>query len=977
MGITRVLELRIHGIANSPPADALLANDEEIMREDGDAQGSFWRVKAPAVTPPGLASLTGATDAAPQITTEAYSWGNQARSGGSALAVIGRSIVHVGWLLVLPFGLCNLAYWARRRINGEGEHPKIWLGGDGAGLIRVFALLQTLFYTVGLLAVFVHLIAAECFPTPARGEPQEVCAVLPTWLDFLAAWTPNARAALLSLAPIAVILFLYIVSRRARADFHPETAFDDEAVPRADRGKTRGENAPPIPPILGSQGFWQRTRTAETAERTHLAAVFGLILAVLAVDALLDATGLGLVEVLGQIPAVIDTAAFPFVMSVIGIVVVAVTLALAWTGALSGENQGRRSLRGFSAFVLIFAALAFAVWLVWAIWIDKAEAVYTDAGTTNGLHGMILVPTAIAALGALIALASLSWGYGRIVRYVCAALIFAALVCGVIATAFLTTFEDQLRMSAVAAVLVVIAVAASYSPLGAAKNREVSIVAGWHGNGAAVALLIAWFSSLAITSLLVLGSYALLTTNTDTPDTRAHLRTASAGDAAAGTPSEIPLPEFYSRFATMLVLIMIVIAVAVLIALVGALHRFPAFSLPGLLFPKDLTPDQLREQKERDVSLGGVTSIPSDYPTSEHQPSGRLRSVAHARRIAGLAHRGEPVLQLLAILTAAALLVLGIPVLGVWLEGFPLWGELQRVSGWALGLLALTAVAWVVSNAATSAERPLGLVWDIVCFFPRAGHPFTAPCYAERAVPEVAKRVRRFIKETRADGDDPYVILSAHSMGATIAIAALFMLELGTAVAPDPDKSGDDEADDSQDVVPRVALLTHGVQIRAYFSRFFPEVFGPRVLGTRGTRGPSLVRTDPWKKQVIDEARQPRASLGAASDAPTLVSLLGGSFTDADAWKAPRWRNLWRRTDYLGFPVLAYPSEISERDGTTVIGNPIDRGATERCPSSYLWKIARHNDYLSTAQYREARDELVDQLREGSAVAVTAVSGAR
>ena len=27
---------------------------------------------------------------------------------------IGRVLVHLGWLLVLPFALCNLAYWTRR-----------------------------------------------------------------------------------------------------------------------------------------------------------------------------------------------------------------------------------------------------------------------------------------------------------------------------------------------------------------------------------------------------------------------------------------------------------------------------------------------------------------------------------------------------------------------------------------------------------------------------------------------------------------------------------------------------------------------------------------------------------------------------------------------------------------------------------------------------------------------------------------------
>ena len=89
---------------------------------------------------------------------------------------------------------------------------------------------------------------------------------------------------------------------------------------------------------------------------------------------------------------------------------------------------------------------------------------------------------------------------------------------------------------------------------------------------------------------------------------------------------------------------------------------------------------------------------------------------------------------------------------------------------------ALAAVGWVVTNAVASDVRPLGLVWDIVCFFPRAGHPFTAPCYAERAVPEVAKRVRHHIDDAKKAHKNPYVILSAHSMGATIALAVIFML---------------------------------------------------------------------------------------------------------------------------------------------------------------------------------------------------------
>lgn len=166
--------------------------------------------------------------------------------------------------------------------------------------------------------------------------------------------------------------------------------------------------------------------------------------------------------------------------------------------------------------------------------------------------------------------------------------------------------------------------------------------------------------------------------------------------------------------------------------------------------------------------------------------------------------------------------------------------------------------------------------------------------------------------------------------------------------------------------IDRVALLTYGVQLRAYFGRFFPEVFGPQVLGAPGTLRPHLVSRDPWAAQVRDEwgiptRRQWRRSHTARTETPaapkesrqglrtpvhpTLVEVLGG---DLAAGKPPRWRNLWRRTDYLGFPAAGYKSA----------GNLIDHGASERAPREYVWMIARHNDYLGTLQYDQAVDDL-------------------
>lgn len=269
------------------------------------------------------------------------------------------------------------------------------------------------------------------------------------------------------------------------------------------------------------------------------------------------------------------------------------------------------------------------------------------------------------------------------------------------------------------------------------------------------------------------------------------------------------------------------------------------------------------------------------------------------------------------------------------------WANAVEASLWVLGLLALAAVAWVVTNAVTVADRPLGLVWDIICFFPMAGHPFGPPCYGERVVPELRKRVRRWLAD---EGDGARVILAAHSMGAVIAVATVFAIH-----GADRHRG----AGGTQSSVQRLALLTFGAQLRAYFSRFFPQVFGADVLGIRGTTGPTLLGADPWREQVLEDLAAPATS-SIRGTGETLVELLGGDLRDRRG-APPRWRSLWRRTDPLGFPVDDYWGDADE--GVTADG--IDRGASERSPTSYLWRVAGHGDYLSTLQYHAARDELV------------------
>jgi hypothetical protein len=133
---------------------------------------------------------------------------------------------------------------------------------------------------------------------------------------------------------------------------------------------------------------------------------------------------------------------------------------------------------------------------------------------------------------------------------------------------------------------------------------------------------------------------------------------------------------------------------------------------------------------------------------------------------------------------------------------------LEQMS-WAvtLGVLALAGLALLLIQIGRRAysdqaqRRTVGILWDLGTFWPRAVHPLAPPCYSERTLPDLLRRV----EFRRADGP---VVLSCHSQGTVIGAATV--LQLG--VASD------------------LGFLTYGSPLRRLYDPIFPAYFGSDTL---------------------------------------------------------------------------------------------------------------------------------------------------
>lgn len=242
-----------------------------------------------------------------------------------------------------------------------------------------------------------------------------------------------------------------------------------------------------------------------------------------------------------------------------------------------------------------------------------------------------------------------------------------------------------------------------------------------------------------------------------------------------------------------------------------------------------------------DVPTGGV------LPPS---PATLFARISSGRGIAARAHLVEPLGGALIAWLGIAVLVGVVWSWAAYAQRVSLWAVLPALSDDVVRTflsVSLPALAWIgvglvavlAVGAATAKNRPLGLVWDIVCYLPRTGHPFGPPSYAERAVPEIAGRILAWLE----GGRDRRAVLAAHSMGGVLAVSALGVLASAPSTRP---------------ALARISLLTFGVQLRAFFGRMLPNCWGPASWAPNRHLPPACETQTPGVPTTRRRAGRPR-----------------------------------------------------------------------------------------------------------------------
>lgn len=923
-----MLELRVHGVNNTTPAALLDLSPDEVRNVSGDKLGSFWEP-----TPAALKEEKRTRGFVPTgIRREAYSWGGMVRTtpnfGGSGSAgVIVGVLARIYYALLLPLSIGNAIQWTRNlQVTGPDEQSS-WRSRLTASAARLFGLVLTLLYTTAAATIALDVVAAQCGSQPA------LCGPLEDFLTPIAAWSAGQRLAVFALAPVAAVFILWIVSSVSRARY--------DVLPGMEGNLGRvAHSSMPATGVLAQPGFWSNRMTRYLA-RAHLSATICLTMLFVTLDASLGwfTTCPPLVfwgDCVGDAwkSGWFTTCFVIAVVAFIGLIASAVIVCFLPTMKIATEEEIERAWPNRATFWLLFVVVPLfaATLLILAIgeWPEDLR---------GRLYGAERTPLVLVVAGGLLAFSGIFW----------------------------RKREPAARRNSTA----------------------------WRGTAPAVFMTLALATAVASSAIVVVmvgdflngtkGPAALLGEEPGEPTTpgRVSISWTDIRDGVTGTV-EVggPVPPEPGLVVSRTFVILGTLIFAALIVLVLALLVW--FALVRLKITTRATA-WATAPTARPQPDGGVLppSGPGDIvipPGGVLPPSSAslFKRIDQARGRAAMAHLAEPGVGLLAIIlglglvTGIILTIVSYTWVGVPEPDTPTAAFLS-VGMTCLAILGVLLVGVLAAGASSGGSRPLGIVWDIACYLPRTGHPFGPPCYAERAVPEIAGRLNRWLR----DNDENRAILVAHSMGAVLSVSAIALLS---------------SSDVTNARLHRVSLLTFGVQLRPYFGRMLPELLGPDALGTHVSLPPRAGKSgDPWEPDFTRETQlaippaTPAAAAAAAAAAGTPVAAAavgGGAAPSTDTAQAPlpsppmgrikgtivprdsdgnpvlvRWINLWRLSDYLGFPALSTaPSGVGWINDTDRIANELDK-------SGYMVEVGTHGEYYRVREYTFALEQLRDALK--------------
>ena len=226
-GASPLFEIRVHGVSGTPPEDML--QEPNVVRVAGDAAAGFYQARTAQSVPQPVAPV------------EAYSWSGLT-SGGKWRAL---------WLLLVPFMLVNVAYYASSApLSGPGRARRIH-----SAVLRLLALSLTFTFVLGIISVSMDLIAWQ-YLRPGR----DVTQPLLKWLRWEWINLPRRQVALISAVPVAMVGLLWWLARqtwarteRTSVPVGPASAAASAVAPTGPAAASPCRLGRPLPPCRPSR----------------------------------------------------------------------------------------------------------------------------------------------------------------------------------------------------------------------------------------------------------------------------------------------------------------------------------------------------------------------------------------------------------------------------------------------------------------------------------------------------------------------------------------------------------------------------------------------------------------------------------------------------------------------------------------------------------------------------------------------------